>query len=416
MATTSARGGAPSAPRRRPTRESEPKSEPAAVAPSGGTHGDVPESGDGAATGRSSAVPDLVRLGWLVSRAYHDLPDRKTSAAHGLPTVSELGRDQQLEVALRVIDELVTTNVTAGAGAPLTIETAREAWAAAGTIEERTGKLREALDALNTQVLTDLSVRSEQLVTAYTTGRELADSCRVTGPTANDLAVSFKPARVAVLQANLANLSPALPTDSARSISRSLQHWVTWTAANSKAVGRESAAETYRPSLTAQSQVWRALLTGTADCRSLLTVDAWLAAADSSADTLSRAARHLARRFWLALLILAGAAGGLIYLSLTQAHGTAKVWTSLVTVAGTLGLTGASLRATAKRAASAVREQLVHAAEAEALGWAATVPAIREASRHGRPTRRHHRPGVMRGARSRPRAGASRGDEMNGRP
>jgi hypothetical protein len=78
------------------------------------------------------------------------------------------------------------------------------------------------------------------------------------------------------------------------------------------------------------------------------------------------------RRFWPIVLLIAAATGGLLYLAAANSSGTAKVWTSLVTVAAALGVTGASLRAAAFKAADGIEQSIRDAATLDARAWGVT--------------------------------------------
>ena len=83
------------------------------------------------------------------------------------------------------------------------------------------------------------------------------------------------------------------------------------------------------------------------------------------------------RRFWPAVIAVAAAVGGVLYLAIADSAGTQKVWSSLVTVAAGLGLTGAGLRAAGKRAVGGLEQKISQAAKLDAQAWAATwLPAI----------------------------------------
>jgi hypothetical protein len=83
------------------------------------------------------------------------------------------------------------------------------------------------------------------------------------------------------------------------------------------------------------------------------------------------------RRFWPVAVVIVAAIGGLLYLAQANTAGTSRVWTSLVTVAGGFGLTGASLQAAAKRTGAAIEQPLWQTAEIDARAWAVTwLPTI----------------------------------------
>jgi hypothetical protein len=78
------------------------------------------------------------------------------------------------------------------------------------------------------------------------------------------------------------------------------------------------------------------------------------------------------RRFWPVVLVIAAATGGLLYVVTANSSGTAKVWTSLVTVAAALGISGAGVRAAALKAVGGIEQEIRDAATLEARAWGVT--------------------------------------------
>ena len=74
--------------------------------------------------------------------------------------------------------------------------------------------------------------------------------------------------------------------------------------------------------------------------------------------------------FWPVAVVILAATGGLLYLAIANASGTAKVWTALVTLAAGLSASAAGLRSGANRLAGGLEQTTWEAAstEAEALG------------------------------------------------
>ena len=101
-------------------------------------------------------------------------------------------------------------------------------------------------------------------------------------------------------------------------------------------------------------------------------IDAWIHAGQSILRTTRLLMLTIIRRFWPAVLVLAAATGGLLYLVAANSSGTAKVWASLVTVAAALGVSGASLRATALKAVGGIEQGIQDAATMDARAWSVT--------------------------------------------
>jgi hypothetical protein len=396
-------------------------------------HSDVTSAPPGSVA--SPDIASLIRLGWLMSQVYHDIPERSTHQRNGLPAVTELGRADRMALSFAVLDRLLAplsepaltcsaaqdaweapthrpcapapslapaaappaaAPAAADAEAPTPPDTAHTAVLPATAtapadprdtdLAGRTAAMRTELDGLNTQILTTLSLTGVLELTAYVTGRQLADTCRVPDRQLVQVAVQLDHYRVAEIQANLAMLATRLPNRAAEAVSRSLGHWHEWAAAGGAAAWT---VQDLAALLGRQGRVWQSLLTGATDPETLLTVEPCLAAMDSASATASRAGRHLARQFWLPLLSMVAVVAFLVVLSLAKAPGEAKVWTSLVSIAAGLGVTGASLRTAAKRGVTVARSQMAAAIELEALGWSATI-SPEALSQH--PRRRRRRP------------------------
>ena len=92
----------------------------------------------------------------------------------------------------------------------------------------------------------------------------------------------------------------------------------------------------------------------------------------------------IARRFWPIVTIIAAATGALLYLAITYSSGLSKVWASVVTIAGAVGVIAASLRAVANRvwrasasAAEGVRHDVSVVERVDARAWTITwLPAL----------------------------------------
>jgi hypothetical protein len=108
-------------------------------------------------------------------------------------------------------------------------------------------------------------------------------------------------------------------------------------------------------------------------------VNAWIHAGQSILRTTRMLLLTILWRPWPAVLIIAAAAGGLLYVATANSSGAAKVWTSLVTAAAAFGVTGASLRATALKTADVIEQDVGNAADLDARAWSVTwLPALRQ--------------------------------------
>jgi hypothetical protein len=124
--------------------------------------------------------------------------------------------------------------------------------------------------------------------------------------------------------------------------------------------------------LQTQGQAWHALLAGQTDISGQTSVDAWVEASESILRSIRVLTLRILEWFWPVVVIILAVTGGLLFLVGANAQGTSKVWASVVTVAGAFGLSGASLRAAAKRSVSGIEEDFVAAAKLDAKAWGVT--------------------------------------------
>ncbi len=172
----------------------------------------------------------------------------------------------------------------------------------------------------------------------------------------------------------LAGASGVLPPLSAVTVSRSLQNWQEWADSYASMIkdGWATLRSPVAAALHTQAAAWHCLLRGEMDTGGQTSVDAWVQAGRSMVRTSRQLVLAIVRHFWLLLAVIAAATGGLLYLAIANSSGTAKVWTSLATVAAAFGITGASLRAAAIRAATGMEQDISRAASFDARAWGAT--------------------------------------------
>jgi hypothetical protein len=99
--------------------------------------------------------------------------------------------------------------------------------------------------------------------------------------------------------------------------------------------------------------------------------------------TVKSLTRKILLHFWPLALIILAVTAGLLYLAMTYAHGLAKYCTSLVTLVGAFGVSGASLRAAGQSAARGIEQEVWNSATLDARAWEATwlptlVPSLRD--------------------------------------
>jgi hypothetical protein len=298
-------------------------------------------------------------LGWLMAQLFGPLQHRRRSEtlAH-LPTVAELDTDQQMALAFLELKDLLSPYPGLSSA---DIETA---WKSSGH-----EGFTAAVTALHLELLAQLVGDPPQL-NAYQLGRALSDTCWLPNEQAGPefFLREFSRHRLATLQTWLAQANGMLPALSAAILSRFWQNWQDWADINARGitVGWAIAHRSVVAALRTQARAWHAVLAGQADAAGPTSPDAWAHAGQSILRTTRILVLAALRRFWPVAAVLAAATGGLLYLAIANSSGTARVWTSLVTAAAALGVTGGSLRAAAKRAASGIEQGIWHTASLDA--------------------------------------------------
>jgi hypothetical protein len=320
---------------------------------------------------QSPPVGSMFSLGWLLAQLFGPLQHRQASdPADHLPAVCELDAAEYLDIALAELETLLTLLPKPSDLSGTDIKTA---WGSA--------RFTDAVTSLHLEILQQL-VGDHQQLSAYQLGRALSDTCWLPSEMINDktggefVLREFGRHRLAALQTWLAAASSALPPQSADTVSRSLQNWQDWADVNAAAInGGWTAPRTSASvveALRTQASAWHALLAGQTDIGAQISVNAWVRAAQSVARATGLLTKTIVLRFWPVAVVIAAATGGLLYLAIANSGGTAKVWTSLVTVAAALGVSGATLRAAALKVASGIEQDVRHTATLDAQAWGVT--------------------------------------------
>jgi hypothetical protein len=310
-------------------------------------------------------VGSMFSLGWLMAQLFGPLQHhRPGDTSDHLPTVSELDQDKYMDLAFLQLDELITSY-------PSFSDTdIKAAWNA----PEHQG-FTDAVKALHLNILEKLVGDPPQL-NAYQLGRALSDTCWLPDEQKGGQFVlqEFNRYRLSTLRAWLTGANAALPPLSAATVSRSLQNWQDWVDINAAEIKSEwaTAHSSVVAALRAQASAWHALLAGATDTSGPLSIDAWVHAGQSILRTTRLMMLTVLGRFWPVVVIIAAATGGLLYLASANTSGTTKVWASLVTVAAALGISGASVRTAATKAAGTIEQDIRSAATLDAQAWAAT--------------------------------------------
>jgi hypothetical protein len=342
-----------------------------------------------AATATTTATPPSVTrdqnagasafaLGWHVAELYQPFPEpERPGSKNYLPSIAEYDFSARITLGFDQVDALLER---AGLG-----DLGRNAIAGAQRASDPARRTRE-LKRLHVRVLDRLACEDESQAAAYQLGTALSAFCRSAqneAPEASrgvdDILGQFTRDRQATLHAWLGQMSALAPA--AIAVSRSLRNWSGWVDANTPSLKREwnNHERTVRAAARSQSVVWERLLSNPASAAIQPPIGAWVHAGEQIVRSTEKTVAQVCRWFWPVILILLAATGGLLYLALNDAEGTARVWAALVTVAGGLAASGAGIRTGARRVAAGVEQSAWRAAELEAQAWTITwLPTIHQ--------------------------------------
>jgi hypothetical protein len=315
-------------------------------------------------------------LGWLMAQIYGSLAEwQEHESPDYLPIVAGLGRVERVKVAFAQLTHLARPFGDCG------VEDARQGYI------EQPDNLKTQLRQVHYRILENLAADVEQQ-SAYQLGQALSDTCWLP-TTSGDGALffqQFERHRLALLRSWITQAGGALPPQSGAVAARSLQSWQDWADINAAQLATTAGWATNRArvadALENQGRAWRALLTSPST-GGLPGVNAWIRAGESVLRTVRSLARQILLRFWGLVLIILAVTGALLYLAVTYAHGVAKYWTSLVTLVGAFGVSGASLRAAGRSAAQGIEQEVWNSATLDARAWEVTwlpalVPSLRD--------------------------------------
>lgn len=313
-------------------------------------------------------------LGWHMAQLFGPLPaETVTTPDDRLPTAAELKVEDRMALAFAELDSLIAK---AGLG-QLSATSVSEAWATGGLPD-----LQGALQTLNLGILEQLLHEDERRAASYQLGRALSDTCWLPDKEGRvDVFLDqFSRQRLGTLQTWLGEMGALAPQASAIA-GRSLQNWQDWADANAAAIqgNWDTSGPFIVAALRTQSSVWHRLLSNEGDVSGQPPTAAWIRAGEAMLQSAHNLLWKILRHFWLVVLVILVAIGGLLYLAIAQTSGTTTVWTSLVTVVGGFGVSGAGLRAAGKRVATGVEQSAWQAASLDARAWAVTwLPALRQ--------------------------------------
>lgn len=320
-------------------------------------------------------------LGWVMASLFDERrldiakvdPVKQVTAPYNpdtqLPLVADLDPDRKRALALADLLDLL---LTAAPGV-----SADDLMAAVLEDPVDPDAYKGAVLELHAGILSKL-VADDQQIAAYQLGLALSDTCWLPsaagGPTA--LMAMFQRAQVASLKTWLASAGTAIPDPAAATVlGQSLENWQDWIEVNAKAITqgwRHGQADAILKALRIQAIAWYSVLVGDPQTSGAPSMNAWVQAGKA----VVRAARvvtvSVLRRFWWLVTLILLLIGGVLYLVIASLHGATQVVTSVLWIAGAVGLTGAGLRSAVGKAVSGVGAEVWVAARADAKAWSVT--------------------------------------------
>jgi hypothetical protein len=322
-------------------------------------------------TNQPNQAATTAAMGWQMAQLYGPLAADMRPDATGdhLRAVAEY---QGAARGQLVISELKSLLLQAGLA---DVDTSGlDGWA------DKDAKARDqAVVALHEQILDSLAARDPAEAASYQLAAALSDTCWLPDtarqlpqntPRSQVFFDQFGRDRLAELQGWLGTMSPLAP-QTAPAVSRSLDNWANWIATNRSSLQKDwgSHEAPVVAALRMQAQAWYGWLSSQNSDASALPTGAWVHAGEQILRTAHTLTVRMLRWFWPAVVVLLAVTGGLLYLAISNATETAKVWTSLVAVAGSAGVAIAGLRTGAKRLATGLEHTMWEAATIDALAW-----------------------------------------------
>lgn len=361
----------------------------------GGTHVVVtPEANGRAEAGHAESVNKLARvstaeqvavqLGWTISVLHGDIRDSTANEPGPLPTLHELSADERRQLELGRLAHLLTflKNFPECASANLSDDISL--LKGVNDISD----FKSTLKRFNLQILKSLALTSPGIELAYELGRSIRDT--VNPPSAEDvladeLAKRLARERVAKIQDWLAALSVRFPAHAASIVSTSLGTWsdlseltIAESASSLRrvrggmAAAKNAYAKTMREPLLEQGDLWLTLLAGALPTTGLLSPEGYLAAGEEALRHSVQILRTAIWKYRIAVAIVVILTAGILYLAYNNLVGAAKVWTSIATIAGFLGLSAKSASSWLGNASARAGVPLFNLAQEDAMARAIT--------------------------------------------
>ncbi len=330
--------------------------------------------------------------GWTMAVLNTTDPQQTGEPPPKLPTVHELSGPGRRKVELgrlqRVLDSLAE------------LPRSSEITAKAEQVKPANDDFLDSLRQLHLTILGVLAAAGMELELAYELGRSLRDT--VDPPLATTLALQLARGRIARLQESLATLSAEFPSQVTAIVSASMGKWSDFAdvtvgspaASDQTLADKNTFAGQMRSDLLRQGDVWLMLLVGARSTAGLLTPEGYVSAGEAALRRSARIVRSVLVHHWLAVVCLAAALGGVLYLAISQLGGASQVWTSIAAIGSTLGISAQSVKSAIGRLSTEAERPVFTAAEEDAKAWAITTLPQTDLSR--RKTRKLRKSGIAK--------------------
>lgn len=331
-----------------------------------------------------TAVQLALHTGWTMAVLYGKIPSRPAESLPELPTVHELEQAERRELELNRLHHLLRRLARlpgfTGSGLPTDVP-AKDA-------DEQA--LKAVLEELNLAILNALAATQPEMELAYELGRSLRDTVNPPGyppdpqSPAPALARQLAHGRIAKLQEWLATLSTQFPQHAAAVVAASLGRWsdlatVTVNVHTTRLKNSDSAevAAKMCEYLLPQGDLWLMVLTGARSTSGLLSPEGYVAAGEAALHRSAAIVRRVLQHYWPALLIVAAALVGVLYLTVSNLGGAAQVWTAIAAIGGSLGVSAQTIVSRTSRLAAEAERPVFAMAEEDAMAWAiTTLPVV----------------------------------------
>jgi hypothetical protein len=334
-----------------------------------------------------------LEAGWTMAVLYGRIESVPPDGLLGLPTANELQaadrRKLELDRVRHLLKSLAQMPEFSDSGLSDVVPPGFEAQP-------------EALKELNLSILCGLAAAQSQAQLAYELGRALRDTANPPDthpqdghprgenlpgghPPATALSAQFARRRITTLQGWLAALSGELPDRAAAVVSASLGRWSEFAAtlaSTTTAQLRYDRTRTVDAAMSGyllrQGDLWLMLLTGTRSTAGLLSPEGYVAAGELALRRSVVIIRRILKHYWFALVIGVAALAAILSLAATYTGGAARVWTTIATIAGALGISARAIASTAARLTAEAERPVFAMAEEDVMAWAVTsMPRLR---------------------------------------